>query len=92
MVVSFLYFQGEVGLIPRICEVSLLQKNDILLVIKVFIGRFSDNIVFRRVGIFIIFFLICLFVCLFVSAKAFEPDITDQCPLHHRPVVAPPQR
>ncbi len=57
-----------------------------------FIGQFSDNIVFRRVGIFIYFFLICLFVCLFVSAKAFEPDITDQCPLHHGPLVAPPWR
>ncbi len=93
------------------------------------LAEFSDNIVFRRVGLFIIgrifrqycfqtcqfiyywpifgqycfqtcrfiylfffFLFFCLFACLFVSAKAFEPDITDQCPLHHRPQVAPPQR
>ncbi len=47
----------------------------------------------RFIYLFIyLFYFVFLFVCLFVGAKAFEPDITDQCPLHHRPLVAPPQR
>ncbi len=49
------------------------------------------TILFSDVSVYLFFFF-NMFVCLFVSAKAFEPDITDQCPLHHRPLVAPPQR
>ncbi len=46
---------------------------------------FSDVSVY----LFIYFFFFFLFVCLYVSTKAFEPDITEPCPLHHRPLVAP---
>ncbi len=56
------------------------------------------TILFSDVSVYFILFIyfffsvclfVCLFVCLYVSAKAFKPDITAECPLHHRSLVAP---